>query len=157
MPILVADALHAIDTLIERLDLATQDLVSTAARQVQNEARIRAAKLSGENAASIEIDAAKNSGPRYGMTGVPLGRYAWSRLVGPTTVYGRIREIGGPIPGRGKTMSHPYLRWWWNGRPVFKRRVYQHGKPYLRPAVENLERTYLGLATRKWGQAILSV
>ena len=67
--------------------------------------------------ASIDV-----SGPR-GADGLYGGE------VGPTTVYGRQRELGGHIyPKRAK-----HLRFTKFGVTVYTDHVYQHPQPYLKP------------------------
>ena len=144
MPVDVSRTVAALDELQAAIQLATREAVADAAEQIQRGARERVAKLSGELAASIRIE-----GP------LPAGPSMWSAKIGPTTVYGRIQEIGGPIPGRRTVMSHPYLRWYSNGRPVFKRKVHHPARPYLRPAAEAVD--FDGICRRHWADAILSV
>ncbi len=65
-----------------------------------------------------------------------------SGKVGPTVVYGRIQELGGPIFPKG----HPFLAFYWPGGPpglrrlpdgrVLVRHVTLPPRPYLKPGVE---------------------
>ncbi len=65
-----------------------------------------------------------------------------SGMVGPTVIYGRIQELGGPIFPKG----HPYLAFYWPEAPPGIRRlpdgrVLVHhvtipARPYLKPGVE---------------------
>jgi hypothetical protein len=72
-------------------------------------------------------------------------------------VYGRIREIGGRIPGRRTVMTHPFLRWYWNGHPVFKRFVDQKGAKYMLHSVEAVRPQFPGIMIKRWRNAIESV
>lgn len=60
----------------------------------------------------------------------------WKVIVGPTTVYARIQELGG-VAGRGHRSHLP-------------------ARPYLRPAAEALinDSAYRDVFTRAWGAAI---
>lgn len=136
-------AIAALDRLMVSLHEATHDGVEDGAKAVQDGARAFAPHLSGELAGSITI-----TGP------TPTGVASYAALVGPTVVYGRIRELGGPIPGRRTVMTHPYLRWYWEGRPVFKRKVHQHGTHYLLHAVEEVRPRFRDMCARRWAEAI---
>lgn len=139
-------AIAALDHLVELISDATRDAVDEGATAMQTEGQGFAPHLSGALAASITI-----TGP------YPSGVAGFTALVGPTVVYGRIREIGGPIPGRKTTMDHPYLRWMWNGRPVFKKKVHQHGTGYMLRADTLVRARFNDICVRHWTQAITQV
>lgn len=52
--------------------------------------------------------------------------------VGPTTDYGREQELGGPMEG------HPYMSWIEDGRRHYSKAHSLPGRPYLKPATENV-------------------
>ena len=70
-----------------------------------------------------------------------------SGMVGPTVIYGRIQELGGPIFPKG----HPYLAFYWPEAPpgirrlpdgrVLVRHVTIPARPYLKPGVEMVKPT----------------
>ena len=144
MAVDVSRTVAALDELQHLIEVATREAVADGAEQIQRLARANVAKLSGDLAASISI-----TGP------YPASPSVWGAQIGPTTVYGRIQEIGGPIPGRRTVMSHPYLRWYSNGHPVFKRKVHYPAHPYLRPAVEAAD--FDAICRRHWADAIEAV
>jgi hypothetical protein len=58
-----------------------------------------------------------------------------SSEIGPTTVYGREQELGGPMEG------HPYMNFFWEGRWWHKRFIDLApgvGRPTLKPATEEV-------------------
>lgn len=140
----VSATVAALDDLQAAIQRATREAVADAAEQIQRGARANVAKLSGELAASISV-----TGP------YPAGASTWAADIGPTTVYGRIQEIGGPIPGRRTVMTHPYLRWYSDGRPIFKRKVHHPARPYLKPAAEATD--FDAICRRHWADALVSV
>ena len=150
---------RALDRLIGLIDAATFDIAKTGSEEVGRAARANAPNLSGQLAASIVEEAPTNVGTRYGMAGVHAGPYFWTAKVGPTVVYGRIRALGGDIPKKGHRAStpHGYLKWYWEGRPVFKKRVHQGGNKYLLNALEDYEAAFLQMATNRWAAAIEAV
>jgi phage gpG-like protein len=52
-------------------------------------------------------------------------------LVGPTVVYGRIRELGGEILPR----NHAHLKFIYHGKLIFAKRVMQGGTHYMQRAL----------------------
>src|SRR5258708_3990044 len=70
---------------------------------------------------------------------------------------GGIREIGGPMPGRRTVMNRTYLRWYYHGRPVFKRKVHQKGARYMLKAREPVEATFRDVLADHLAKAIRSV
>lgn len=149
MPVDASAAIAALDELMVLLDAATHDGVSEGADMVQRIARAGVPETSGRGsgqlAASIMV-----TGPG------PTGAASYVAKVGPTTVYGRIREIGGAIPGR-KGMTHPFLRWEANGRVYYAREVHQHGAKYLLHAVETVRPQFPNIMVKRWRRAIESV
>jgi hypothetical protein len=104
-------------------------------RGTQMRAANRKARRKGQKAPHSEADiqatrTAKHLGPSIILKHTPGSLKA---VVGPTAIYGRIREKGGDIyPRRKKFLS-------WidpdSGERIFARHVHQEGKPYLAPAL----------------------
>lgn len=153
----------ALDDLIDRVTRATSAAVVEGAALIEREAKGNAPVDTGTLWRSIDIE-----GPR--RTGV--ARY--SADVGPTVVYGRIRELGGDIyPSTQRTFvgwgvdrrGRPYkiyrgglLRWFDpTGHPIFASHVHQAGRPYLKPATEAVRLRFRGIAARHWGSAIRGI
>ena len=61
---------------------------------------------------------------------VPVSEGTWTGEVGPTTVYGRQRELGGPIFPKSASM----LRFTKFRTVYYRTAVYQHPEPYMLPA-----------------------
>jgi hypothetical protein len=156
MPVAVAKTVAAIDELIAAIDLAGYLAVTDGAILFQATARASAPKESGQLAASISIEAADKSTRKYGMTGVSFGAHAWSRRIGPKTIYGRIAALGGPIPGRGKFLDHK-LRWENASGVHYAWRVHHPSNRYMLNADDLLYATFRGIAARRWSDAIESV
>lgn len=132
MGVSVRDTQAALDILALRMDNAAKGAAGDAARKDRDRARGLAPHLSGALAGSILVDGPRNINSMTGIDiGVPRGEHVYAAKVGPTVVYGRIREIGGAIPGRRTVMTHPYLRWTYNGHYVFKKHSPQKGTKYL--------------------------
>lgn len=114
----------AIDALIERIRENTRQAVVDAQIDVMTAAQRNAPVVTGTLRRSIIPDQP-----------IEVEDEVWRGRVGPTVIYGRIRELGGHIyPKRVR-----FLRWYGpDGKPVFARHVYQHGRPYLRPAVDEV-------------------
>ena len=120
--------------MISRVRSATAKAVVDSALIVQRAAMANAPKETGNLARSIKI-----TGPFV------AGRDTWKAMVGPTTVYGRQRELGGHIYPKNVTWmrwadpagKYGYLHRSW-GTPGFaySQHVYQRPQPYLHPAVD---------------------
>jgi len=145
VPVDTSAAVAALTQLAVLIDAATKDGVADGADLVQGLGRTYAPHLSGELASSITITGPAATGPAE-----------YTAKVGPTMVYGRIREIGGAIPGR-KGMTHPFLRWSYGGHWVFKHKVHQHGAKYMLHAVEDVRPQFRSIVARRWANAIDSV
>lgn len=169
----------AMDALIARSLEAMRSVVGDAAHDIQVGGRAIAPVRLGTLRASIKVD-----GPREASTvpdlpkATPRGPAVFAARVGPTVVYGRIREVGGNVPGLKTRMDGNWLRWWWHGRPVFwnvgaysytikktGRTVYrkgrgrqmQHGAPYLRIATDPVRDAFVPMVVRKLTAAIEEV
>jgi len=145
MPVDARDAIAALDKLIADLEAATKDGVDDAAHQLQGLVRENAPHLSGELAATVAV-----TGP------YPIVR-GYAAKVGPTLIYGRIRELGGRIPGERKVMTHPFLRWYQDGKPVFARSVRQKGSRYVLRSVEEFRPQMRNVLMRHWANAMRMV
>jgi len=149
MPVEVEDTIRALDHLVDRMGRASLAIAAQGARMVNVGARALApiglelphrTGTPGDLARSI-----RTTGP------VPSGRGAYTAHVGPTVIYGRQRELGGPIA----PVFARRLRWWaMDGTPIFARHVVQFPHPYLKPAAEAVRHRYRDLAIRRWGDAI---
>ncbi len=145
-----AAAEAALDLLVVRMMEASAAAVMEGALSIEAKAKVLAPVETGHLRRSINT-----RGP------IPVGSAAFMAEVGPTTVYGRLRELGGHI--YPKTGS--WLRW--PNRKGFARHdgtvpefwyakhVYQRPQPYLKPAASATD--FKDIAIRKWRDAILSV
>ena len=133
MPIDVSATVAALEDISVRLDSHTAYGLGASLVLVQAAARTNVTKRTGELAASITVNGPFPSGPTQ-----------WSGTVAPTVIYGRIHELGGWIVPHG----HKYLAFQWPGHgdfPILKdgrvlvHEVYQHPKPYLKPAVDEVK------------------
>lgn len=151
MTVDVRAAIIALDKLMADLDTATRAGVSAGADRVQTLGRAYVPHTSGRGDGELA--------PSIVVTGPsPTGAVEYTALVGPTVDYGRIREIGGHIPGRKKVMTHPFLRWEIDGKPIFARKVYQHGAKYMLHAVEDVRPVFQnGIVAPKWASAVRRV
>jgi len=134
----VSEAIGALRAWAEREKSATERAVQEAAEVVTDTAKGLAPHVTGALAESITITAE--------------GEY--TRLTGPTVVYGRIIELGGTITPRDRR----YLSWlsdWMTGTGdrVFAKRVHIRPEPYLRPAVEADEGRILDTFREAWEAA----
>lgn len=155
MPVEVAATIAGLEAWLDRMRAATRDAVAEGASEINWLARANAPiglPTPGRLKASIRV-----TGP------YPLSRDAYAAKVGPTVVYGRIRELGGHIWPHG----HPFLAFQWAQAPptmrrlpdgrVLARHVYQRGRPYLKPATEVVRARFRGIAERHWAAATLEV
>lgn len=162
----VAGTLESLDALFKRLQAGALKGTGEIAEQLQSDARVFAPREHGTLAESIHID-----GPREAELvsnlprSAPRGPYVYAARVGPTVVYGRMREWGGRIPslaapGGGyvrRDNGGLWLAWGWNGRMVFRRKsigVKQHGNAYLYKARESTFPQARGLMSRRIAEAI---
>lgn len=154
MPIDVAKTIAGLDILSARVDEAVHEAVSEALALVQHLGQVNApvgvpgnsTNPPGDLAASIFVTGPTGSGGIY------------SGLVGPTTVYGRQRELGGDIyPGRFArsigAIDHPegtgaepgayVLAFTIFGNFILTQHVYQSPEPYMLPS-------YIVMRDRLW-------
>jgi hypothetical protein len=122
----VSKTILGIDALTVRMDLATEDIVADALRLFQLAGKAEAPVGTPGNTTNPPGDLARSisvSGP-IGGDGVYSGK------VGPTTIYGRQRELGGAIRPVYASFLH-FFRW---GKEEFRFRVFQEGDHYMRRA-----------------------
>ncbi len=135
MAIDIAETLAALDALNTRTNEAMRQSVADGLHLIQATAMAKAPRGTPGNSTNLPGDLARSievTGPRgRGARGLYVG---W---VGPTTVYGRLRELGsgnGIFPVRARM-----LHFFKFGEEVFTYSVHQKAEPYLKPAVdENL-------------------
>ncbi len=128
MPVDVAATILGLDALGARVEKATEQIVKDTLHLLQLAAAAKAPKgvpgnstnPSGDLARSIDVE-----GPRGG-SGVYSGQ------VGPTVIYGRQRELGGPIYPQVASML-AFVKF---GELIITSRVYQAPEPYMKPAYE---------------------
>ena len=137
-------AIAEIDKLIARLDAATAKGVMTGILDV--EAKAKALAPIGPSHGGDAPGDLRRSIQSQGPARLGQGRYA--ARTGPTTRYGRIRELGGHIyPVRAKA-----LRWQDGTGWHTAGHVYQKPHPYLKPAVSATR--FRKIMARAWTDAI---
>ena len=141
-----AEAAAAIDDLIRRLDEATAKGVMEGTLAV--EATAKALAPVGESHGGDHEGDLRRSIDTQGP--IPLGLARWMARTGPTTRYGRIRELGGHIYAQ----RAPMLRWHDEHGWHSAKHVYQGPHPYLKPAVSVVRRRFRSIMGRRWAAAI---
>lgn len=160
----ITQTLASIDVISVAVDVATEHAVADAAALVQRAAQAlapigvegNATDPPGTLAASIRVD-----GPSA------MEDHAYQAKVGPTTVYGRQRELGGSIfPQASSALAFtkfgtrlvigPGVSPAAFGNTVYLNRpgVTQEPRPYLKPAVEETEPLVLDLFAREVEDAL---
>lgn len=128
----VAATLAALDVLSARFDAVMPEIVAEIAHTMQVAIMANApvgtpgnsTNMPGDLRRSIQVD-----GP------TPVGAHGWEARVGPTTVYGRQRELGGDIyPTTKKVMAFTKF-----GERIFTRHVYQKPDPYTKTGYDESE------------------
>lgn len=148
MPIDVTATELGLDALALRINAATSKTVRDVGDAVRKAGATLAPKGTpgnstappGELAASILVD-----GPHR------VGTSTWMAQVGPTTIYGRQRELGGPLV----PVVAAYLRFVKFGTVYYTPRVYQKPHPYMKPALAQVRPTVAGIAQRNVAAAIV--
>ncbi|HEX7355318.1 MAG TPA: hypothetical protein VF288_10860 [Mycobacteriales bacterium] len=141
MPVDVAATIAGFDALGTRMDVAARGIASTAAHLVQAAAMKAAPVGTPGNSTNAPGDLRRSidvQGPRA------LSAHAWEAEVGPTTAYGRQRELGGEILPRSARM----LAFTKFGTLYVVPRVYQEPEPYMKPALDE-SRTVIGSAVTR--------
>ncbi|MGC8473068.1 MAG: hypothetical protein ACP5PW_01490 [Candidatus Dormibacteria bacterium] len=125
-PVDVGATEFAISRLILRLDSATNEAVARSAENV----RAKAAALAPKGTPGNSTDPPGRLGQSILVTGPAGGGGEYRAFVGPTTVYGRQRELGGPIfPKVAAALVFTKF-----GTVYRVAMVKQRPEPYLRPA-----------------------
>lgn len=146
----MSDYGDAIDALIGRIVKATADISLEGGLLVEGLAKSNAPIDTGTLMRSIDT-----TGPS------PTGVASFATFVGPTVIYGRLRELGGFIPGGAVPEPKPpgrrdWLHWVNETGDHFAKLVHQDGRPYLKPAVDTAKPQYLRLAAKRWADVIRS-
>lgn len=114
-----------LDALEQRVADATRQIVADAAHLIQADSMGFAPVGVVGNSTNMPGDLRRS----IDVEGPVGGDAVWMARVGPTVVYGRQRELGGPIyPQRAKR-----LRFVKFGVVYYRHRVYQHPEPYMKP------------------------
>ena len=143
MPIDVRATQAALDEMLSTLPQATARVSREMGEQVRGAAMHELKDPIGPLAESMLV-----TGPDL------VGSYEYRTRTGPTLVYGRQRELGGPInPVNGSVLTAHYRApgyWTWEGADVFTDHVFQTGQHYLKRGVEiSLPRLRM-IAERVW-------
>jgi hypothetical protein len=156
MPVDDSAAQKALDELTIALTAASAAITKEGAEVVQSAARFNLTDAIGPLAQSIMI-----TGPDR------IALSAYQTEVGPTLVYGRQRELGGPIDPVERTVLTAAFRdpgyWMWDygdGRglvDVYTPHVFQFGQHYLKRGVDVSIPEYYAIAIRRWAAALREV
>jgi hypothetical protein len=123
-----AGTIAGLDVLAKRVDNATRQSVADVLERFQGAGRLLAPKGTIGNTTNAPGDLARSilvEGP-FGADG------AFEGQVGPTVIYGRQRELGGPIfVKRAKQ-----LRFVKFGTVYYRHAVFQKPEPYLKSAYD---------------------
>lgn len=138
-----ADAIAALDALIERVREAARRSVADEAALIEGAAKEFAHVKTGTLRRSILPT------PVH-----PLATNVFESLVGPTVVYGRQKELGGHIfPVRARALRFIAR----DGALVFAAHVYQPPIPFLKPGYQAAAPRFTDVVLRRVGAAILSI
>ena len=148
MEIDITATLAGLDALAGRLDDATRQATADVAHLLQASAMIHAPVGVTGNSTNMPGDLRRSitvEGP------VQVAEHSWHAKVGPTTVYGRQRELGGDIYPRAAGL----LRFEKFGEVVHTRHVYQRPEPFLKPAYEDQRAAVVGVVDARIAAAVL--
>lgn len=155
MPVNVDATLQGIENLEKRVKVALYNFVEEAAKDVQQKAAAFSPEGTGGNSTNAPGDLARSiyiTGP----VNVNANGTEYYAEIGPTVIYGRLRELGGEI--NAVMAFHwgkfPYGRWGTIARlpdgRVLVQHITQKPEPYLHPAyvqllpkIESMVRTNL--------------
>jgi hypothetical protein len=150
MPIDDRATQRALDRLIAALPGSAAKVSSEMAQTAQVASRAFLADPMGPLAESIRPE-----GPDQ------IGTFAYRTRLGPIAVYGRQRELGGPIDPVNHDLLTAHYRapgYWtypagtqWAGEDVFTGHVFQVGQHYLKRGVETSFPAFLRIARKVWG------
>jgi hypothetical protein len=147
-----ADAIAGLERISKAINLATRLAVSDGMKLTQKLARANApmGTRSGSTPGALRRSI-------LGKGPTPDGLATWTGKMGPTVIYGRIRELGGMI-----VPTHaPILHWVNNaGNSVYAmhsdQKLGSSSKPYLKPAVMVVRTRFQAMAERRWAVALLA-
>ena len=130
MEIDISATLAGLDALSERVDDATRQTTADAAHLFQASGMDHAPVGVSGNSTNMPGDLRRSitvEGP------YPTGEHSWGAEVGPTTIYGRQRELGGDIyPQSARLLQFEKF-----GERVFTSHVYQSPNPFMLPAYDD--------------------
>lgn len=141
----------ALDRLLVALQASAAKVSEEMAKEVQRAARANLESPIGPLADSIRLE-----GPDR------IETYAYRTKVGPTLIYGRQRELGGPIDPVDEAVltaayrAPGYWTWDFGGGEVdvFAHHVDQVGQHYLKRGVEQSMPMFLRIARKVWGDRV---
>ena len=146
MPIYVEDTIADLDALNVRISAATKQSVADVLHMFQASAMEKAPVGTPGNTTNAPGDLSRS----IEVTGPDGSDGSYNGLVGPTTVYGRQRELGGHIFPVYATR----LRFEKFGEVVHTFHVYQVPEPYLLPAEEENLVNVLPIAEARIAEAL---
>ena len=146
-----ADATNAaLSALVTRIDLATQQICADAAHLFEAAGKKNAPVGVSGNSTNAPGDLRRSiivDGPHA------LGVHVYTAQVGPTTIYGRQRELGGDIyPVRARSLAFTKF-----GNFVLTGHVYQKPEPYMLPAYVEVLPTLPAVAKTRLAAAIQGI
>lgn len=143
----VSDLIAALEALGDRVDDATRQATADTLHILQAAAMKFAPVGTFGNSTNTPGDLRRSilvDGP------APIGDDAWFGRVGPTTVYGRQRELGGDIyPQRTQL-----LRFRKFGETVFTAHVFQWSQPYMQPAYDTTKADIEAVVVARMTEAV---
>lgn len=123
MPITVARTLLGMDALAVRMESAIKQITADAAHIVQTQSMMEAPVGVTGNSTNAPGDLRRS----IDVQGPVGGGGTYHARVGPTVIYGRQRELGGPIyPQRAAALRFEKF-----GTVYYSQRVFQTANPYM--------------------------
>lgn len=159
-----AELAERLGRIADRVD--SSELTDRIASALQAQARHNATHRPGP---MVRTGALVRSIHRYPATRV--GPAAFNAIVGPTVVYGRIQELGGHIypkhlreeirvkvTDRGRLSIRRvmvgWLSWESGGTRFFAKHVHLPARPYLRPAILEVQRQIPSICDEWWKEVL---
>ena len=148
MAVEVEDTIRGLDILNLRIDAAVKQTVADVLHMFQAAGMEKAPVGTPGNTTNAPGDLSRS----IEVTGPDGSDGSYSGLLGPTTVYGRQRELGGDIyPVHARRLRFEKF-----GEVIHTFHVYQHPEPYMLPAEEeNIVNVY-PIAESRIAEAIAS-
>lgn len=152
-----SEAVAALSALGERLKLATEratgkagDFYQTAARSHFSGVHLPGYPHIGGDSPNIASGRLQESILTSPVTQIGDGDYTVH--IGPTTIYGRIIELGGTIT----PVEAKYLSWFspWLNRRIYRKEVTLEGWAYMRPAWNDAVEHMNSIYEDEWTEAI---